>query len=85
MFNKHPSDSHVQVRAGNPIFIRFLIRRLKSGSLKPRQYPHLMEGRDVGKWEAIFKFKEACVWWRSQILPSFFSRLGQGEAACWGG
>lgn len=88
MFNKHPSDSHVQVRVGDPVLIGFLTKGLKSGSLKLSQTPQPY-GKVGGSTPVQ---KGLCVWWGeekknlgSQILPSFFSRLGQGEAACWGG
>lgn len=56
MLNKHPSDSHVQVRVGDPVLIGFLTKGLKSGSLELSQTPHLM-----GKWEAVLQFRKACV------------------------
>lgn len=48
-----------------------------------------MEGRGVGKWEAIFKFRKACICigrekkkenLGSWNLPFAFSKLGQGKS-----
>lgn len=41
------------------ILIGFLLRGLRSGSLKLSQTPHLMERRGVGKWDAIVKLRKA--------------------------
>lgn len=65
MFNKHPSDSHVQVRVGDPVLIGFLTKGLKSGSLELSQTPHLM-----GKWEAVSSSERlVCVVGRGKEKP----------------
>ena len=92
MFNKHPSDSHVQVRVRDPVLIGFLTRELKSGSLELSQTPHLMEARGVGKWEAVPQFRKACVcggerkrktWEARSCLLSFLG-WAREKTACWG-